>query len=125
MHKFPEKLSNIPFVVGLFSMAPKSVEAALLTAFLMLASDTGEALELQTNMCNSLFEFEFDLPNSFFLVDPIDKLDRTGFGVGYADVAVVVYNSLLLLFVLFFNFSSSCPDTAVGFGLASLLENMA
>jgi hypothetical protein len=45
----------------------KSVEAAWLTALRRLASDTGDALELHTNMCSSLLELEFEPPSSFFL----------------------------------------------------------
>ena len=48
----------------------KSVEAAWLTALRRLASDTGDALELHTNMCSSLLELELEPPSSFFLVLP-------------------------------------------------------
>jgi hypothetical protein len=47
--------------------AAKSVEAAWLTALRRLASHAGDALELHTNMCSSLFELEFEPPSSFFL----------------------------------------------------------
>jgi hypothetical protein len=52
--------------------AAKSVDAAwLLTALRRLASDTGDALELQANTCSSLLELE--PPSSFFLVSPTAK----------------------------------------------------
>jgi hypothetical protein len=54
--------------IGGGGTAAKSVEAAWLTALRRLASDTGDALELHTNMCSSLLELELEPPSSFFLI---------------------------------------------------------
>jgi hypothetical protein len=68
--------SSIPFGVAVApstgaaggGAAAKSVDAAWLTALRRLASDTGDAVELHTNMCSSLLELELEPPSKFFLV---------------------------------------------------------